>query len=294
MEALLGRLRDEFGFLPVGDLRQCIAALATDQYEEEIRNLLLYRFDQNSSLQGHNLGNLILTALEDMEPSPAKAIELASKIFRTKGFVFPVSETAAELIVEYQDGQVETGENKLDDPSLGGKKIKKISFDRQAKIYNKTAKAIEEADLIVIGPGDLYGSLLANSLVKGFFQALKKNKKNGGKLVYVSNLMTHFSQTNKMTAKEHLDELEKYVKRAVDIVVINNKKIPNKILKSYQESKEFPVIDDLGKSNSKLKIIREKLISTQIVKEKKNDKTPRSLLRHDKEKLAELLQTILG
>lgn len=289
-----GRLRDEFGFLPVGDLRQCIAALATDKYEEEIRNLLLYRFDQNSSLQGHNLGNLILTALEDMEPSPGKAIELASKIFRTKGFVFPISETAAQLVIEYQDGQKEIGESKLDDPNLGGKKIKQISFDRQAKIYNKTAKAIAEADLIIIGPGDLYGSLIANSLVKGFSRALAKNKKNGGKLVYVSNLMTHFSQTNRMTAKEHLAEIEKYCQRPVDIVVINKKKIPAEILKLYQASNEFPVVDDLGTSNSKLRIIREKLVSTQVVKENKNDKTPRSLLRHDKEKLAELLQSILS
>ena len=289
-----GRLRDEFGFLPVGDLRQCIAALATDKYEEEIRNLLLYRFDKNSSLQGHNLGNLILTALEDMEPSPGKAIELASKIFRTKGYVFPISETAAQLIIEYQDGHQEIGETKLDDPSLGGKKIQKINFDRQAKIYHKTAKAIAEADLIVVGPGDLYGSLLANSLVKGFSQVLQKNKKNGGKLVYVSNLMTHFSQTNQMTAKEHLEEIEKYCHRKVDIVIINKKKIPNEILKKYQASNEFPVKDDLENNDSKLKIIRENLISTQTVKENKNDKTPRSLLRHDKEKLAKLLQTILS
>lgn len=288
-----GRLRDEFGFLPVGDLRQCIAALATDRYEEDIRNLLLYRFDKNSSLQGHNLGNLILTALEDMEPSPGQAIELASKIFRTKGYVYPISETAAQLVIEYADGQKEIGETKLDDPSLGGKKIKKISFDRQAKIYHKTATAIEEADLIIIGPGDLYGSLLANSLVDGFAEALAKNKKNGGQLVYVSNLMTHFSQTNQMSAQEHLNEIEKYCQRTVDTVIINNQKIPQEILDKYQASNEFPVLNDL-KENKKLKIIRTKLVSTQTVQKNKNDKTPRSLLRHDKEKLAKLLQTILA
>jgi len=295
-----GRLRDEFGFLPVGDLRQCIAALATDRYEQQIRDLLLYRFDQKSSLQGHNLGNLILTALEDINPSPAKAIEIASKIFRTKGFVFPVSETATQLVIEYKDGTKKIGESNLDNPRLGGKKIKKISLDKKAKIYEKTAKSIEEADLIILGPGDLYGSLLANSLVSGFAKALKKNQNKGGKFVYINNLMTHFSQTNKMTTKDHLSEVEKYCARQPDIVIVNNGKIPNNLLKTYQQYNELPVIDDLETEETatdkkqKTKVIRQDLVSTQDIKKDKNDRTPRSLLRHDKEKLAKLLYSVLS
>lgn len=284
-----GRLRDEFGFLPVGDLRQCIAALATGDNEEDVRQLLLYRFDQQSSLKGHNLGNLILTSLEKMTGSPSKAVELASQIFRTSGDVLPVSEESVHLVIQYADGKTVIGEKNLDDKKLGGKKIKKISLNKKAKIYEKAKEALIKADLIVFGPGDLYGSLLPNALVAGFSEALLENKKRGGKFVYVSNLVTHYSQTNQMSAKDHLLEVQKYCKRPVDYVLLNNGKIPEEVLKLYTKEHDFPLVDDLEKCNNCTKIIRKDLLSTAIVKAEKNDALERSLIRHHKQKLAKAL-----
>lgn len=290
-----GRLRDEFGFLPVGDLRQCIAALATGENEEEIRQLLLYRFDQKSSLQGHNLGNLILTSLENMTGSANKAVEIASRIFRTSGQVLPISEDSVDLVITYADGTSIIGEKNLDDQSLGGKKIAHIELDRPATIYGKAAQAIAEADLVVFGPGDLYGSLLPNTLVSGFAQALSANRSKGGKFVYISNLMTHFSQTNQMTASEHLAEVEKYCQRQVDFVLINNHPIPTEILETYEKSGDFPMTDDLDQPPSspsaqrKTQVIRQDLLSTTLITKEKNDALTRSLIRHHKQKLASSL-----
>jgi uncharacterized cofD-like protein len=287
-----GRLRDEFGFLPVGDLRQCIAALATGENQKEIRQLLLYRFDQNSSLQGHNLGNLILTSLESLTGSAGKAVEVASKIFRINGAVLPISEDSVHLVIHYSDGQILVGEKNLDDPQFGGKKISKIALDAKAKIYDKAYQAIAGADLIVFGPGDLYGSLLPHALVDGFVAALVENKKRGGKFVYVNNLVTHFSQTYQMTAQDHLLEVEKYCQRKPDFVLMNNSPIPEKILRLYQEANDFPLVDDLKNENN-LKIVRADLVSTAIVQTEKNDALQRSLIRHHKQKLARNLLNLI-
>lgn len=287
-----GRLRDEFGFLPVGDLRQCIAALATGENEKEIRQLLLYRFDQNSSLQGHNLGNLILTSLESLTGSASKAVEVASKIFRINGTVLPISEDSVHLVIRYADGQVVVGEKNLDDPQFGGKKIINISLDKVAEIYDKAYRVIADADLLVFGPGDLYGSLLPHTLVKGFVEALVENQQKGGKFVYVSNLVTHFSQTYQMSAQDHLEEVSKYCQRNPDFVLINNSPIPEKILDIYQKANDFPLVDDLtDKSNTQ--VIRKDLISAAMIQTDKNDTLPRSLIRHHKNKLAQSLIDLL-
>lgn len=288
-----GRLRDEFGFLPVGDLRQCIAALATGENEKEIRQLLLYRFDQKSSLKGHNLGNLILTSLENLTGSASKAVEIASRIFRTSGTVLPISEDSVNLVIHYSDGTVMIGEKNLDDASLGGKKINQITLDKKAKIYDKAYEAIAAADLVVFGPGDLYGSLIPNTLVEGFTQALAANKQKGGKFVYISNLMTHYSQTHLMTAQEHLDEVHKYCQRQTDFVLLNNSPIPAEILEIYKKANDFPVVDNLQSVEGGPTYVRQDLLSKIMVQADKNDALQRSLIRHHKQKLAASLHQLV-
>ncbi len=283
-----GRLRDEFGFLPVGDLRQCLAALASGKHQQLVRELLLYRFEKGNGLQGHNLGNLILTALEDLANTPAQAIEQASNIFRIKGRVYPVSEDTVDLEIHYQSGKKLVGEHSLDDPANGGQKITQIKLKPPTKIYHKAATAIKEADLVMLGPGDLYASLLPNTLAEGFVKALTANK---GKFVYVVNLMTHYAQTHNYTAKDHLSEVEKYTGRKPDFVIINNGNIPKTLIKEYEKAKEYQVIDDLSEDD--YQVIRADLVSKVKVHQLANDLVPRSLLRHDSQKLAKEIINLL-
>lgn len=290
-----GRLRDEFGFLPVGDLRQCLAALTDGDLQREISKILLYRFEKGRGLKGHNLGNLILTALEDLYPSPGQALEIATQIFRINGQVYPITEADVQLKIQYQNGETKHGEKTLDDPKNGGKKIDSIDLQPPATIYSKAAATLEEADGVIMGPGDLYASLLPNTLVDGFSEALQKNKKRGGKFIFILNLMTHFSQTHQMTAQDHINEVEKYCKRQPDIVIINNAVISPKIQKLYAANQEYPVIDDLGNNSKKsaMTILRQDLLSEVLIEQKNNDEVPRSLLRHDRRKLRSIIEKII-
>jgi uncharacterized cofD-like protein len=224
------RLRDEFGFLPVGDLRQCLAALADGDNQTAVRDLLLYRFHKGTGLAGHNLGNLILTALEDMKETPGKAIETAGQIFRIKGEVYPVTEEVVQLQITYQDGTTLVGEEFLDDAKLGGKTIATISLTPPAKLYEKAETALLEADHIILGPGDLYGSLLANAVVGGFAETLQKSK---AEFSYIVNLMTHFSQTHQMTAADHVKMVTKYCGRQPDRIIMNRGDISPTVLAAY-------------------------------------------------------------
>lgn len=284
-----GRLRDEFGFLPVGDIRQALAALSHKNGQNWTQDLLLYRFSKGSGLEGHNLGNLMLTALQDMTGSTAKAVEIASKIFRLEGHIFPATTKNTQLAVEFDDGQVVVGEHQLDNPAFGGKHIKKAWTKPEASMYNKAAKAIREADMIIVGPGDLYGSLIANLCIGGMRQALADNR---GKYVYVLNLMTHYSQTHGMTASEHISEVVRYGGRTPDVVLVNTLKLPDMVLSAYKRNHEFPVVDDV-KESGKLRALRRPLASRKIVKLRHGDMVPRSLVRHDEGELKKAFKELL-
>jgi uncharacterized cofD-like protein len=283
------KLRDEFGFLPVGDLRQCLTALADGSNQDLVRQILLYRFKKGDGLMGHNLGNLILTALEDLHTSPGKAIEVATQIFRVRGQVLPVTEQVTQLKIEYTDGTVLEGEEHLDDPALGGKTIKKLSLNPKASLYPKAEQALHNSNTIILGPGDLYGSLLPNTLATGFTTALANSS---AKFIYIVNLMTRFTQTHGMTAADHVETVVRYAGRVPDVIVLNTEAVPPKILQKYAEQNEFPVQDDLTeweKLHPKTKVIRGNFLSKVIAVPIPGDALERSLLRHDGEALAQVL-----
>lgn len=283
-----GRLRDEFGFQPVGDLRQALAALATSADENWIREILLYRFAKGKGLKGHNLGNLILTCLQDLTGSSAKAAAIASKIFRLHGRILPATLTKVELVITYQDGSVVIGEHHLNPSEAGGQKIVKISLSPRAKIYPPAAASLKSADLIVLAPGDLYASLLPNLIVSGMRLCFQKTQ---AKVAYVMNLMTVHTQTANFTAKDHVQKIEHIIERPLDYVILNSAPIPKTILARYQKQQEFPVIDDLPHTAN---IIRAPLITqTKIHSSLVEDSVPRSFLRHDPLKLAQILSTRL-
>jgi uncharacterized cofD-like protein len=283
-----GRLRTEFGFLPVGDMRQCLAALAGEQ--GDIRNLLLYRFSKGKGLKGHNLGNLILTALTDFYDSEPKALAAAASIFNLKGIILPVTTANIQLKAEYKNGLSVLGEHEIDEPShKGGLKIKKLSTEPRAEIYYKSSQAVLHADLVIFGPGDLYTSILPNLILKGVKKIFKQTK---AKLVYVVNLMTRYSQTPDFTALDHVQEIERYLGRELDTVLINNAVIPSKFLNLYKKEKGFPVKDDLSQTEN-YRIIRKNFLSTALVKKLKGDSLQRSYLRHDSVKLAKTIVKLL-
>lgn len=237
-----GRLRDEFGFLPVGDLRQAIAALSSEENDGYLSKVLLYRFNKGSGLEGHNLGNLILTALQDMTGSTASALKRASSIFRLKGQVCPVTLSDIQLRIEYADGSFEIGESVLDHKH-GGQKIVGLSTLPKASISPQAKTAIESSSSIIIGPGDVYGSLLPNLIIQGVPEAINDS---AASVIYIVNLMTHFTQTHNMTASHHLAALEEQLIRPIDHILINNQPIPDTVAKHYQLQHEYPVVDDLG------------------------------------------------
>lgn len=285
-----GRLRTEFGFLPVGDMRQCLAALASDDKEDFIRKLLLYRFSKGKGLRGHNIGNLILTALTDLSSSEPKAIETAAKIFRLKGRIYPITTKNIELVAVYEDGKKVVGEHEIDAPKhQGGKKIVKLTTRPKANIYKEARKAIHQADLIILGPGDLFTSILPNLVINGVQKAFKKSK---AKLVYIVNLMTRYSQTDKYTAKDHVDQIQNHLGTKLDYVLINNAKIPNKILRLYKKEKSLSVKDDLD-GRYIFKIIRKNFIASEVIIKNKADLLKRSFLRHDSDKLAKTIISLL-
>lgn len=283
-----GRLRDEFGFQPVGDLRQSLASLARDDSQDWIRKLLLYRFENGNGLKGHNVGNLILIALQDMAGSTARALELAQKIFRIEGTIYPVTTTNVDLVIEYADGRVVVGEHLLDEyQTKNPQPIVKVGLSPRAHIYNKARKALKEADLIVIGPGDYYASLMAALSVIGMSNAIKNSK---GKVVYISNLMTRITQTHGMTAQDHVKGIAEIIGKELDYTILNSDQIDKKILRAYAADQEYPVIDDLPRNKQ---VIRRKIAQNVPYEQNKNDKVKRSLLRHDSQKLAKVLIDLL-
>lgn len=281
-----GRIRDEFGFQPVGDLRQSLAALAEHKHQEWIRKLLLYRFTKGDGLKGHNLGNLILTALQDMTGDTDEALYRAMQIFRLEGQVIPSTKDNVEIEIEYQDGSKLVGENYLNPDTKVNKQVKSIKLVPQPAINPYAKEAIIGADLIIIGPGDYYASILTNLLptsVKDSFKATK------AKLVYISNLMTRHHQTSHMSAQDHLKGVEAAIDHRIDLVVLNNTPIPKKILDLYAKEHEHPVKDNL---NSDPRSIRADVITTSQ-EEATIDDIHRSYLRHDSHKLTKVLSGIL-
>ncbi len=283
-----GRIRDEFGFQPVGDLRQALAALAESKGEEWIRKILLYRFEKGNGLQGHNLGNLILTALQDMTGSTDEALHIAGKVFRLEGRVIPVTRENVNLEIRYTDGSVVIGEHTLDEEIVQPKKIEEIRLVPPAEINPFAAEAIQEADFIVIGPGDYYASLMSTLVPQGTKLAFSQSK---AKIIYMVNLMTRFTQTHNMSAADHVHGIEYAVGKQITWIVMNSQPIPSKVLEMYKNEHEFPVRDDL---DGDPRVIRGELLSPLIVNKSKHDTTHRSLLRHDADRIREVLAKLLN
>lgn len=276
-----GRLRDQYGVLPPGDLRQCLLALS--EAPELWRKLFLYRFEKGD-LKGHNFGNIFLTALEKNTSNYQEVVDMASYILQINGKVLPVTLDKVNLCVEYQDGEIIKTESLIDTAFHKLTRIKKAYLEPAATANKRGISAILDADFIIIGPGDLYTSLIPNLIVDKVKEAIKKSN---GQIINVMNLMTKRGQTTDYKASDHVRDLEKYLGRKINLVIINNRSMPAKILSFYKKYQEKPVKDDFKKQ----KKISADVLSDEIFVQPKSDKVFRSLVRHDAQKLGLCLWT---
>ncbi len=265
-----GRLRDEFGFLPPGDVRRCLAALSLDT--GLFRSLFEYRFNRGQGLDGHSFGNLFLTVLRDITGSDAMAIKEAGKILHVRGSVLPVTIANCQLGAILENGQVVVGESNISVPKHDPKlRIRRLFPVPPVRVFKEAEQAILGADKIVIGPGDLYTSLLSNIIVGGVKSAIHKSK---ARKIYICNIMTKKGETSGYAAADHVRELEKYLGRgAVTRIVCNNRMPGTALLRKYAaQGAEFvsPEMRDP-------RVVKADLLGG------------RDLARHDPDKLARVL-----
>ena len=280
-----GRLRDAYGFLPLGDARQALVALAED--DMVMRDLFAYRFNKGD-VAGHNLGNLFLTALTDMLGADDAALAEASRILRVRGNVIPASTEPATLVATLTDGIVLTGEHLLDEHAPERAAIKTLSFATPVAASKAAEEALKQADVVILGPGDLYASTIAPLLATGMKEALMQSP---AKIIYIANLFTKSGQTGGMSAQEHIEEVARYAGRRPDVVLMHkNGGFETTVLERYQNEGEAPLTDDLGDDSQ---VVRTSLASVYAVPALPGDPVPRSLARHDPEKLATVLGNVI-
>jgi uncharacterized cofD-like protein len=274
-----GVLRDEHGVLPPGDVRRCLVALSSGEQEKTLRKLFNYRFEKGASLKGHSFGNILITALTEIFGREDVAINEAGAILNIKGKVLPVSLEKSQLCVELEDGSVIKGETYIDIPQHDGSlHIKKAFLEPSVNAYEEVVRAIEEADVVVLGPGDLYTSVIPNLLADGVSGALQKSK---AKKVYVLNLFTKWGETNGYKASDFAKEILRYSGlKKLDYIVCNDDTHPDGILKKYAEEQKFPIEIDAGVEEFAEEVIRKPLASAD------------SFLRHNSKALAEALNEL--
>ncbi len=285
-----GRLRDQLGVLPPGDARQALVALSESR--DVWRKLFAYRFD-TGDLAGHNFGNIFISALEKITGSNQEAVILAAELLKTSGGVYPITFSSVSLCAKYSDGSVIEGEHCIESVQKGHPAIVEVYLSPSALMNLQAKRVLERADYIILGPGDLYTSIVPNLLVSGMKEVMKFTK---AKIIYVSNLMTHPGQTDDFPLSKHVDEIIKYLGGSYINHILVNSERPSKELLDYYYTIDGTVwVEDDVKAHQYggAKIVRQKLLSHKKIAYSKADKVKRSLIRHDAEKLATALFNII-
>ncbi|MBS4008757.1 MAG: YvcK family protein [Clostridium sp.] len=267
-----GCLREKLAILPPGDIRNCLLALANT--EPLLEKVFQYRFAAIDGLQGHNLGNLFLAALSD-EFGFEEALSVASRVLAVKGEVLPVTLENVNLVAHFADGRSIRGESRI---TAERGKICRLSLDPDtSQIYPAAAQAIREAEIILVGPGSLYTSVLANLLVPGVVTAIRESK---ARKVYICNVMTQPGETDSYTAADHLQAIDEHVGSGIfDLVVVNNNlNIPASLLDKYRLEGSVPVLPDVERlTQMGVSVLSGKLMSHH------------ELVRHDSDELAAII-----
>lgn len=272
-----GRLRNELHIPPPGDIRNVLIALS--EAEPLFESLMQYRFQNGNGLIGHSVGNLLIAAMADISGDFVSAIKEFSRVLNVKGQVLPAANQSIVLNAMMTDGTVVAGESKI---PLSNKKIQRVFLTPEnIEPLPEAVEAIRHADLIVLGPGSLYTSILPNLLVPGITKAITEAQ---AKKVYVCNIMTQHGETDGYTASDHAEALIKHVGSTfIDTIVVNDASIPDKVAEKYALEGAKPVVYDKDKLDSfGLEIIHDKIIQYDQM-----------IIRHDAKRMSEILLSVM-
>jgi uncharacterized cofD-like protein len=243
-----GILRKELNIPAPGDVRNCITALAED--ENILTKVMQYRFEEGEGLKGHSFGNLFLTVLTKITGDFLEAIEITSKILKIKGHIIPSTDSMVNLVAEFTDGNIIKGEVEI--TQYGKKliaKIKRIWLEPEdVKAPQKAVDSILDTDMIILGPGSLFTSIIPNLLIKDIRDAVLNSK---AFKLYICNIMTQYGETDDFTASDHVKVLNKIVagdeeSTFLNAVLLNTTIPPDEVLKRYLKENSEPVVADVG------------------------------------------------
>ncbi|KON86374.1 hypothetical protein AF332_05745 [Sporosarcina globispora] len=272
-----GRLRNDLHIPPPGDIRNVLAALS--DVEPLIEEMFQHRFATSNELSGHSLGNLILAAMTSITGNFVHAIQEMSKVLNVRGKVLPAANQSVVLHAEMEDGSIVSGESKI---PYSGKKIKRVFLTpKNIKALPESLQAIRQADMIIIGPGSLYTSILPNLLVPKLGSEVCHSK---AKKVYICNLMTQAGETLDYTASDHVKALYDHMSCAfINTILVNNEEIPPYIQERYSEEMAKPVVyDTAALTELGLEIMHGEIVSHEG-----------GIIRHDTKEVAQMLYNLL-
>lgn len=276
-----GRLREEFGVLPPGDIRNCLVALADS--EDILGPLFQFRFTQGKGLDGHNFGNLFITALTMVTGDFAKAIRESSKVLAIRGKVYPATLATVKLVARRENGVEVEGECRIREE--GGSPIERLFLNpSDCKATDESVQAIKEADIIILGPGSLYTSVLPNLLIGGILNAIVKSK---AAKIYICNVMTEAGETDDYSVSDHVKTLIKHTRPGiVNCCIANVSKIPPDLYEKYRIKGQSPVkldhMDEKWLEDEKIKLVKANISGAQ------------EFVRHDPQKLTDAIMDVVA
>jgi len=253
-----GRLRKEFKTPAVGDIRRVLVSLS--ETEPLFEQLLNYRFKTTSDLNGHTVGNLLLTAMANITGSLSEGIESLSKVLNLKGKILPLTEDNVVLMGKMEDGTIIEGEHNI---TLSSKVIKDVFYKEVPIVTEEAISSIKEADLIILSMGSIYTSIIPNLLCEEIVKAIDKSK---AKIMYVCNLMTQPGETDNFNVSHHVKLLNKYLgKRKIENLIVNNGKIEEELVRKYEtlEQKDPVIFDKENLKDLKINIIEDDFIAIE-------------------------------
>ncbi len=272
-----GRLRQEFNMLPPGDIRNCLVALA--DAEPLMRKLFQFRFEEGDYLKGHSFGNLFITAMSKVTGDFEEAIKQSSKILAIRGKVIPSTLSKIRLVAEHKNGEVTAGESKISEKR---NPIKRVFLEpNNCEATEEALLAIREADVIILGPGSLYTSIIPNLLINGIYQEVSRSKVLK---IYICNVMTQPGETDGYKASDHLKALIRHsTPEIVNTCIINTGSVPEALLKRYKEEKADIVEPD----RDAMQKMGYRVIGANII-------SATDYIRHNADKLSRLVMNLSG